>query len=156
MKRTILFIAALALYLFASAPVNAANANKLESLYVISEVEHLHLGNNIEKVWTLSYSKQESPVTITLYESNHGKKYVVRSKFFEVLYASDKSGFGVRKMHHSMKQVPVDINSKVLNQKEMENQQILKTGVLTDDDALNLIASYLPNLLNKDYNHLIY
>lgn len=156
MKSTILFIAAFALFLFAVSSVNAVNANKLENVYVISEVEHLHLGNNIEKVWTLSYSEQESPITIALYESAHGKKYVVRSKFFEVLYASDKTGFGVRKMHHSLKQVPEDINSKVLNQQQMKNQQILKPGVLTDEDALNLIASYLPELLNEDYNHLIY
>lgn len=156
MKTTVLFIATFALYLFADSPVNAGNANKLESLYVISEVEHLHLGNNIEKVWFLSYSEKESPITIALYESAHGKRYVVRSKFFEVLYASDKSGFGVRKMHNSLKQVPEDINTKVLNQQQMENQQVLKSGALTDDDALKLIASSLPELLNEDYHHLIY
>lgn len=156
MKKLIICIASLVLYLFAGAPIKAANASKVTNLYVISEVENLNLGKNIDKVWTLSYSEQELPITISLQHSSHGKEYVVRSRFFEVMYASDKAGFGVRKMNNSLKQVPDKINARVLDQEEMARQQVIQSKVLSDEDALDLIASFLPELLNEEYNHLLY
>jgi uncharacterized membrane protein YvbJ len=114
------------------------------------------LGKSVEKVWTISYSELEKPITIVLRTVANGKEYVVRSEFFEVIYVSDKAGFGVKKIYAPLKEVPTKINSSVLNKQQIQNQKILTPNEVSDAYALSLIASYLPDLLNDGYKHLIY
>lgn len=123
--------------------------------YQITSFEDLHFGKSIEKAWALNYSENE-PVTITLRSKGNGKEFIVRSDYFEVVYVSDRNGFGVRKIPASLKEIPDEITSSVLNKKQMENQRILTPAKVSDTFALELIASYLPDLLNENYRHLIY
>lgn len=157
MKKRIIQFCMLAAFLFAGTSVYAAVPVLDETNVVeITAVDDLHLGNSIEKLWKLSFSKQETPVTVALRPTDRGTEYVVRSKFFEVIYASDKNGFGVRKMHAGLKEIPDPINSRVLNKQQMQQQKVLTPNKVSDETALELIASYLPDLLNENYKHLIY
>ena len=157
MKKRIIPFCALAVLLFAGTSVYAADPSNDESNAVeVTTVDDLHLGNSIEKLWKISYSKEESPVTIALRKTAKGTEYVVRSEFFEVIYANDKHGFGVRKIHASMKEVPDLINYSVLNKQQMQQQKVLTPNNVSDKYALELITSYLPDLLNENYEHLIY
>jgi uncharacterized membrane protein YvbJ len=156
MKTITIRFTAIAVLLFASSFSYASSVEKETNEVAITPVENLHLGKSVEKVWTISYSGQEKPVTIALRSVANGKEYVVRSEFFEVIYASDKNGFGVKKIHTSLKEVPGKINASVLNKQQMQNQKILTPNSVSDDYALGLIASYLPDLLNEGYKHLIY
>ena len=60
----------------------------------ITEMDELCLGKNVEKVWTLRYSNQESPVTVVKHKTSTGVEYAVHSKYFEVVYAATPAGFG--------------------------------------------------------------
>lgn len=157
MKKTIISICALAAFYFAGTRVYAITpvsneTNKVE----VTTVDDLHLGNSIEKLWKVSYSKEESPVTVALRNTAKGTEYVVRSKFFEVIYANDQHGFGIRKMPASLKEVPDVINSFVLNKQQLQQQKVLAPEKVSDEEALKLIVSYLPDLINENYRHLIY
>lgn len=157
MKKKILHLSVLAVFVFAASFVSAADPSTSETKEVeITAVDELHLGNSIEKLWKLSFSKQETPVTVALRPVANGTEYVVRSEFFEVIYAADKNGFGVRKIHSSLKGVPDPINYSVLNKHQMQQQRILTPNKVSNEYALALISSYLPDLLNEDYRHLIY
>lgn len=157
MKKTIIPICALAAFFFAGTSVYASDPSNDERNKVeVTAVDDLHLGNSIEKLWKVNFSKEGTPVTIALRPTAKGTEYVVRSEFFEVIYANDKHGFGVRKMPASMKEVPDPINSFVLNKQQMQQQKILTPDKVSDEVALGLIVSYLPDLLNVNYQHLIY
>jgi hypothetical protein len=124
--------------------------------FIINKVDNLYLGKSAEKVWTISYSQQEKPVTIALRTVSGTKEYVVRAEFFEVIYTSDNEGFGVRKIHSTLRQIPEKINASVLNKQQIKQQTVLTPNKVSDAFALELIASYLPDLLNAGYKHLIY
>lgn len=157
MKKKILHLSVLTIFLFAASFVYAADPATAETNEVeITVVDELHLGNSIEKLWKLSFSKQEIPVTVAMRPVENGTEYIVRSEFFEVIYAADKKGFGVRKMHSFLKGVPDEINYSILNEQQMQQQKILTPNKVSDEVALGLISSYLPDLLNEDYKHLIY
>ena len=49
----------------------------------------------------------------------------------------------------------MQISEAVINQNEIKKQQVILPGQVDDETALGLIASYLPNLLNDDYKHLL-
>ncbi len=156
MKTVTIRLAVVAFLLMASS-FSFANSVKTGTQEVkITQVENLYLGKSAEKVWTIRYSEQKKPVTITLRKVAKGKEYIVRSEFFEVAYASDKEGFGVKDMRRSWREVPEEISSSVLNKQQIQNQKTLTPNVVSDDYALELIASYLPDLLNEDYRHLIF
>jgi len=156
MKRKIIQLCAVAVFLFSGSAVYAKPANNGTNEVEITEVADLLLGNSIEKIWKLSYSKQEVPVTVALRVLPNRTEYIVRSEFFEIIYANDRNGFGVRKMHSSLKEVPDLINYAVLNQNQLQQQKILTPNKVSDEYALGLISAYLPDLLNKGYQHLLY
>ena len=136
-----------------------ANASETESKtneFAITPVENLYLGKSINMVWNIAYSEQERPVTIILQQKGKEKEFVVRSEFFEIVYASDQNGFGVRKIKNSQREVPTQIITSVLNKQQLQKQRIITSNPISNDYALELIASYLPDLLNDGYKHLIY
>ena len=114
------------------------------------------MGKSAEKVWTISYSDQEKPVTIALRKVLGANEYVVRTEFFEVIYQANNEGFGVRKMHSGLREIPEQISASVLNKQQLKQQTILTPDKISDEYALKLIASYLPDLINEGYKHLIY
>jgi hypothetical protein len=156
MKTSTIRLSIIAVLFFVSSVSFAASTSKANAEFEITPVENLHLGKSIEKVWTINYSQLDKPVTIALRTVATGKEYVVRTNFFEVVYASDSNGFGVRKMDPSVKEVPETISSSILNKQQMKAQKTLTTKEVSDDNALQLIAGNLPSLLNDPYLHLIY
>ncbi len=123
--------------------------------FEISSVNDLYLGKNVKQVWTLSYSQNESPVTVVKHKTMDGVEYAVHSKYFEVSYATTAEGFGAKQVRSNWSNVPKKITKAVLNQNELKRQQIITTNRVDDERALRLIASYLPDLLNDGYTHLL-
>lgn len=105
--------------------------------------------------WNLKYSESESAFNITMSENNGEKEYTVRSKFFEVVYIMNKNGFGARMVKAGKAQVPGQILEKILNQNALKNQKIISSDQINNESALNLIASYLPDLINDNYKQLL-
>lgn len=149
-------LSALVVFLFvASISANATGLRTDFKEYEISTVNDLFVGNNVNAIWTLSYSTQESPVTVVKRKTNEGAEYIVRSKYFEVSYAATASGFGTKEVRSSWSNVPKKISKAVISQEEMKKQQIITPNKVDDERALGLIASYLPDLINDGYTHLL-
>jgi hypothetical protein len=156
MKTSTIRLTIIAVLFFVSSFTFAGSAGKANNEFEITPIENLHLGKSIEKVWTINYSQLDKPVTIALRTVATGKEYIVRTNYFEVVYVEDNNGFGVRKMDPTVKEVPETITSSILNKQQLKTQKTLTTKEVSDDYALQLIATNLPNLLNDPYLHLIY
>lgn len=156
MKNNFLKTAVLVVLVFAGLTAFAGSFKTASSNAEITPVENLFLGKNVEKIWTISYSNGEKPFTVTLLKSNKYPTYVVRSQYFEVVYASDENGFGVKKVNSSERSVNKQITNAVLNSDQLKKQCVLTPNKVTEEYALGLIASYLPDLINNGYKHLIY
>lgn len=155
--KTMTFRSAMLSALLLVCSASFASDLKSESQEVkITPIENLYLGKTAEKVWNVTYSNQKKPVTITLHQERHSKKYIVRSEFFEVTYVLNKHGFGVTRVSRSLQLVPEEINSSVLNKQQLEYQKILTTNQISEEYALQLIANYLPDLINEGYKHLLF
>lgn len=130
-------------------PVKAANAlNNGFTLTVVDNSEN-------STAWDLKYSESENAIKITMQEKDGEKQYTVRSKFFEVAYVMNKNGFGARKIKGNYAKVPDQILEKVINQDALKNQKVISDAQVDNETALNLIASYLPDLINTNYKHLV-
>ncbi|MCF6332922.1 MAG: hypothetical protein L3J11_06520 [Draconibacterium sp.] len=123
--------------------------------YEISVVDNLFVGKNVKAIWTVRYSNEEVPITVVKRKTMEGTEYLVYSKFFEVSYASTASGFGTKEVRRSWSNVPKRISKAVINQEEMKRQRIITPNKVDDEKALGLIASYLPDLINDGYTHLL-
>ena len=105
--------------------------------------------------WNLKYAAAENGFRITVLENNGEKVYTVRNKFFEVAYVLNKNGFGARMIRPGKAQVPNKILDQVINQNGLDQQKVISTETITNETALNLIASYLPDLINDNYKQLV-
>lgn len=153
-KLNVLSVLVVALFMVAL----SANATGLRTDfrdYEISTVDDLFLGKKVDAIWTLSYSNNEVPVTVIKRKTLDGTNYVVRSKYFEICYAASSTGFGTKEVRKSWSSVPKKITKAVISGEEMKKQQIITLNKVDDEKALGLIASYLPDLINDDYTHLL-
>ncbi|VAW17335.1 hypothetical protein MNBD_BACTEROID01-255, partial [hydrothermal vent metagenome] len=64
-------------------------------------------------------------------------------------------GFGVAIMRNNWRDVPEELSNAVINAEAMKGQSILTPNKIGDEKALELIACYLPGLLNDSYKHLL-
>jgi len=105
--------------------------------------------------WNLRYSASENGFKITMSENNGDKEFTVRSKFFEIAYVLNKNGFGARMIRSGKSQVPVQILEQIINKDALKQQKVISDSSISNETALNLIASYLPDLINNNYKHLL-
>jgi len=141
--------------IISSVTTNANGARKEFKTYEITTVKDLHVSKKVQAIWTVSYSTEEAPVTIIKRKTAEGIEYVVQGKFFAVSYANTSKGFGAKAVRKSWTSVPKQINNAVLNKEELARQEIILPTKVKDEYALGLIASYLPDLINDNYTHLL-
>jgi hypothetical protein len=154
MKNLVLLFA-IVLVVFTGKNVLASETNAEFKAYSITEVDDLFLGKDIKAVWKISYSESETPVTVVKKKTVEGTEYVVHSKYFEVCYLASNKGFGTKEVRKSCRNVPTKINSAVIDQEQMKRQRIITPNQVDDEKALGLIASYLPELINTGYTHVL-
>ena len=145
-----LFVCFLSVAAFAAGTAKSGNEN-----YVITPVESQKLGEGVEQAWTIAYGEGRNPVIIELYKTRKCKTYVIRSDNFEVAYVCTSRGFGARKLKVSESRVPYEITNQVINSQELERQRIISASPVEEKEAVNLIASFLPDLVNPRYKNLL-
>ncbi|HPE75178.1 MAG TPA: hypothetical protein P5210_06375 [Draconibacterium sp.] len=155
MKKSVVLVSFLVCLVLSAGNVFATGFRSEFKEYKIKTVDDIFVGKGVKAIWSISYSNDETPVTVLKRKTSEGIEYVVYSKFFEVSYLSSAKGFGARKIKSSMSNVPQKINRAVINMKELKNQEILTPNKVEDEQALGLIASFLPFLLNEGYTHLL-
>ncbi len=145
------FVATLILFSNANAAGEYGNFED----YTITQLENGISNSDIDAAWYLSYESDESPIVISFKANKHCKTYLVRGDHFEVVYECSKKGFGVREVKSSESIFPTVLNEAVLNETEMAKQKVITQGPISHEEALALIASYLPDLVNPSYQHLL-
>src|SRR5690554_890226 len=121
--------------------------------YEIVEIEGTDMAKDVEKVWNLTYEGSTKPVSVVKRNSKQGTAYIVQTKYFEVCYLSSSKGFGARNVKSAWSTIPAQMNDAVINSEQMKRQQTLTPSQVDDEMALELIAGYLPELLNTQYKH---
>jgi len=106
--------------------------------------------SNLE-VYLLDYEIGEQPVYIAIDHDKNCRNFIVRSKYFEVQYKCRKNNFGVTYMHPKYTTLEPTINSERLNENEFLRQRIITNMEHTDEELLELIASFFPRLLKDNY-----
>ncbi|MCY1723241.1 hypothetical protein OU798_23025 [Prolixibacteraceae bacterium Z1-6] len=155
MKRINYFTVILVTIFLMSVSASATGTRTEFKAYEIEELDNLYMGKEVRALWTLRYSLNEEPVTVVKRKTLEGTEYVVHSKFFEVSYASTADGFGTKEVRRAWSDVPKKITRAVINDEELARQRIITPNKVTDEKALGLIASYLPDLINDGYTHLL-
>ena len=155
MKNKVLKLLVSVTFLIFTLFLGVASGTDDVSNYTITPVAEQSLETGVECAWTLVYNEVGNPITICLLESKKSKTYVVRTSHFEVAYVCNRSGFGARNVKNSNRILPSELTSQVINTIELSNQYLITTSSLDDDAALELIASYLPDLVNPKYQSLI-
>ncbi len=140
---------------FVSLSASATNGSTGFNKYEITTVNGLHLGKSVKAIWTLSYSHNEAPITVVKRKTMEGIEYIVQTDYFAVSYAATATGFGAKEVRKSWSTVPRKITNAVISQKEMARQAIITPNSVNDEQALGLIASYLPDLINEGYTHIL-
>ncbi|GAB1451656.1 hypothetical protein MASR2M47_17120 [Draconibacterium sp.] len=123
--------------------------------YTIKAVSDVVDAKSVEATWEINYNNSETPVTVEKRKTSDGCVYVVYSKYFEVSYLACSKGFGSKMTKKSWGHVPQRINDAVINMNELKRQEILTPNKVDDEQALGLIASYLPYLINEGYTHVL-
>ncbi|MEZ5106241.1 MAG: hypothetical protein R2757_17200 [Draconibacterium sp.] len=155
MKKLGLFSVVVVFFVFVSNFSFATGSRSEFKTFSITAVDDIFMGKKVEAIWTISYSKDEVPVTVVKRNTVEGTEYVIHSKYFDVSYLSSSKGFGTKEVKNSWRNVPKEITNAVISEEELKKQQIITPNKVDDKMALDLIASYLPNLLNDGYTHLL-
>lgn len=123
--------------------------------YKISADEAVATSKDIAKSWSIVYGESKRPVTVTLKQTKTGDEYTVRNSYFEVKYVNGPKGFGVREVRGTEQRVPADLNFKVLNSSKLNNQRIISGAKIEDQKVVDMIASFLPELINDEFKNIL-
>jgi hypothetical protein len=156
MKKKNLFVhVLLVVFTLISINVWAGNDDSMNSTYKISPDLNFNPTSSFQKSWEIAYGEAKSPVHVFLKETKKGREYVVRTKYFEVKYVNGSNGFGVRMVSGSESTVKEALNTAVLNEASLNNQKRISAEAISEDRVLEMIASYLPDLINEQYNSIL-
>lgn len=155
MKQFVITSAILIVLTISGFNVNAKGiVNETES-FTISINETADLNSSKIQNWTIEYSEANKHVDIEKHQIKNGEEYIVRNDFFEIRYTNTNKGFGVKKIKRNQSRIDPVITEAVINNTEMIKQSLLNSNKLSEEKALNYIASFVPYLLNENYTHLL-
>ncbi|HEY3371903.1 MAG TPA: hypothetical protein VGK10_13695 [Prolixibacteraceae bacterium] len=139
----------LMLVVFSSISINvwAGNEDSPNSNYKISPDLNFSPTADFQRCWEIAYGESKTPVHVFLKETKRGQEYVVRSSYFEVKYVNGTQGFGVKRVNGSESIVCENLNTAVLSESGFNNQKQISNEAIASDKVLDLIASYLPDLI---------
>jgi len=154
MKAKVLRKVAIAFFTVVIFSATAVSSDVYAGNYVITPVAQQELASGVHQAWNLSYDQTKAPIMIELLPSKKGKIFIVRTDHFEVAYVSSSKGFGARRVKMSESKVPESLTSQVVSEAELSKQRILSAEEVDDKTAVELIAAYLPDLVNSGYKHM--
>ena len=156
MKNRKLFVhVMLVVFTMISINVWAGNEGSFNSAYKISPDQNFTPTSEFQKCWVIAYGESKAPVHVFLKETKKGQEYLVQTKYFEVKYVNGSKGFGVRMVNGSEASVSESLNNAVLNPDQLKNQICISPATIENEKVLETIASYLPDLINEQYNSIL-
>jgi len=156
MKKKNLFVQLmLVVFTTISISVWAGNEESFNSNYKISPDLNFVPTSDFQKSWEIAYGESKTPVHVFLKETKKGQEYLVQTKYFEVKYVNGSAGFGARTVNETDRTVSEALNAAVLNQTQFNGQKCISAEAIGNDRILEMIASYLPDLINEQYNSIL-
>jgi hypothetical protein len=156
MKKKSLFVQmTLIVFTLISINVWAGNEESFNSSYKISPDLNFEPTSDFEKCWEIAYDESQQPVHVFMKETKKGQEYLVRTKYFELKYINGSNGFGVRVIDGSEATVTKSLNDAVINSSAFSNQKCISNTAIENDKVLEMIASYLPDLINEQYKSIL-
>lgn len=128
---------------------------KATDAYTISYVDEAEAASNSLQTWMIAYGDENKNIEVHKNIIRNGEEYIVRHEFFEVRYVNTSSGFGVKRLRGNQQQVSTVIVNAVLCNTQLKQQQMLWNETLSEEKALDYIASFVPHLLNENYKYLL-
>jgi len=154
-KRNLIVQVMLIVFTLISVNVWAGNEESFNSNYKISPDQNFVPTSDFQKSWEIAYGESKTPVQVFLKETKKGQEYLVRTRYFEVKYVNGSNGFGVKMVDASEKTINEALNTAVLNPKSLSNQKCISIQSIGNDQVLNMIASYLPDVINEQYKSIL-
>ena len=154
-NRNLLVQLILVVFTMISINVWAVNEGTNNSNYKISPDLNFVPSSDFQKGWEIAYGESKTPVHVFMKETKKGQEYLIQTKYFEVKYINGSNGFGVRMVNGSESTVNESLNAAVLNQKQVNGQKCISKEAIGNDQVLEMIASYLPDLINEQYNSIL-
>lgn len=145
----------LVVFTLISINVWAGNEESFNSNYKISPDLNYAPVDGFQKSWEIAYGESKTPAHVFMKETKKGQEYLIRSKYFEVKYVNGSQGFGVRMVYGTESTVTESLNVAVLNQTQLNNQKCISSEAIGSEKVLEMIASYLPDLINEQYNSIL-
>jgi hypothetical protein len=145
----------LVVFTLISINVWAGNEEAFNSNFKISPDLNYSPSAGFQKSWEIAYGESQTPVHVFMKETKKGQEYTVRTKYFEVKYVNGTQGFGVRLVNGTESTVSESLNAAVLNPAQLNNQKRISSEAVGNDKVLEMIASYLPDLINEQYNSIL-
>ncbi|WP_163716106.1 hypothetical protein [Mangrovibacterium lignilyticum] len=133
----------------------ASSYEAFNDTYRISTEDVAVSSKDVAKCWNIVYGDSSRPVKVFLKQTKNGDEYTVRSSYFEVKYVNGAKGFGVRELRGSEQKVPADLNYKVLNNVNLNSQKIISGAKVADGQVLEMIADFLPELINDEFKTIL-
>ncbi|MCF8363346.1 MAG: hypothetical protein K9G70_12070 [Prolixibacteraceae bacterium] len=152
MKRVL--IISIVAFLFAF-NAQAKNIVKETNTFTIIANDDIEPAGEAINSWIINYGKNNKQIEVFKNSTRKGEEYIVRNASFEVRYTNTDKGFGVKWISNKQSEVPYEITKAVINENEMKNQSLLSAKQLSEEKALDYIASFVPFLLNENYKHLL-
>ncbi len=133
----------------------AGNDESFNSDHRISPDLNFSPASGFQKSWTIAYGESKTPVRVFMKETKKGHEYLVRTQYFEVKYVNGTQGFGVRLITGSESTISENLNTAVLNQTQLDSQKCISSDAIGNEKVLEMIASYLPDLINPKYTSIL-
>ena len=141
--------------LVSSLSVFAGGESTFVDDYRISSKENFEAGKVFQQSWLITYGESKRPVEVLLKETKKGDEYIIRTNYFEVKYVNSEKGFGARSMKVTDLIVPESLNAQVINQTQLASQKVISMKQVDRQKALDLIAGFLPELVNEQYKNIL-
>jgi hypothetical protein len=154
-KKNLIVQVMLIVFTLISVNVWAGNEESFNSNYKISPDLNFVPTSDFQKSWEIAYGESNNPVHVFLKETKKGQEYLVRTKHFEVKYINGSNGFGVKMLNSAESTVNESLNSAVLNSNGLKSQKCISTEAVGSEQILEMIASYLPDVINEQYKNIL-
>ena len=125
------------------------NSNTYLGNYQIKELEPFDVKGQLMRTFEMKYDNAEKRVMVYIDERSNCREYIVRCKNLEIKYVCKKESFGAALVNPKQAIYNPDLNARFLSFENFENQKIISEGNLPIVSALDLIASYFPDLLKR-------
>jgi hypothetical protein len=136
-------------FAFAVSDVLSGKSNTPLGDYQIKESQPVEIEGQSYKTYELLYEKSHNPIVIYIDDHDNCRDYIVRSKYVEIKYVCQKSGFGVEAVFGKHMKYDHVMNNFLMDPANYKNQMKLSEGGRTEKEALQLIASNFPYLLKN-------